>query len=312
MALDLLDTPLRATWDLHDGRSGMPSPLAAQVAQRLTDAQVFYLTLDLHPLLHADVVDLVRDLSAAGCQVEVCTGSSADELARLPELPETVPVLLDVAPFCLADGLDFVGLGKIMDDFRAMGRIPVFSLVPNRDNIGLLGALFAFSQRAGIARFKLPNLRINDTFRQTCQPFMVTPSDLDRLRLQVSDAAAFRSGLQLDVHDLFLWEILFPDGGTARSEYGGCQAANSLAHVDLQATVHPCNSWPHPLGHLAVASFDVIWSSPDRLAIRQNVAMQPAGCCNCRDYAICFGGCRGLARELPTIDGRDPMCAGRR
>jgi len=312
MALDLLDTPLRITLDLHDGVTSMPAPLARQVVGRILEAQAFYLTLDLHPLLHPAAPEMAAAFLAAGCQVDVCTGASSAELARLSELPTGAVIVLDVASFCCGGRLDVAGLTAALDRFRQADRMPVCSLVPTHENLALLGPLFAFCQTAGISRFKLPNLRINGSFRDISQPAMVTPDDLNHLRQQVVDAAAFRCGLQLDVHDLFLWEILFPDGGTARSEYGGCQAANSLAHVDLTATVHPCNSWPDPLGNLASDSFSAIWSSSRRHAVRSEVARQPAACCGCRDYAICFGGCRGLARELLTKDGRDPMCDGQR
>jgi len=312
MALDLLDTPLRVTWDLHDGRQGMDRELARRVVDRLVEAQAFFITIDSRPLLHDDALALIDTLLGSGCQVEVSAGSSTTEVDRSAVLPDQVAVTLDIAAWCPEAGVDADGLRAAIDRFGSTGRMPICSLVPTGANLPFLQQVFALCQAAGVTRFKLPNLRIDDSFREIYQPRMVTPDDLEHLRAQCTDAAKFRGDLQLDVHDLFLWELLFPDGGAQRSEYGGCQAGNSLAHVDLSGRVHPCVTWPQVLGDLAHHSFSDIWASPDRHQVRASIAQTPAGCDGCRDYAICFGGCRGLARELPTPDGRDPMCRSRR
>ena len=106
--------------------------------------------------------------------------------------------------------------------------------------------------------------------------------------------------------------LLFPDGGVARSEYGGCQAANSLAHIDSHGVVHPCVSWPQPLGSLLDHTLYDIWQGPSRQSARDEIAAVPSGCEGCRDYSIWFGGCRGLSRLDHNLKGRDPMCKGPR
>jgi len=312
MALDLLDTPLRVTWDLHDGRRGMEPALARQVASRLIEAQAFFITVASRPLLHADAQTLVAELAAAGLQVEVSIESTPPELTATASLPAGVAVTLDVASWCGKEGVDANGLLANLDRLHAAGCTPACSLVPTRFNLPFLDQIFALCQQAGITRFKLPNLRIDDSFRAVSAPQLVTPDDLDRLRDRCTDAVAFRSGLQLDVHDLFLWELLFPDGGAARSEYGGCQAANSLAYVDLDGRVHPCVTWPQALGDLKMQSFAAIWNGAARHEVRNAIDETPEGCRGCRDYGVCFGGCRGLSRFLLTPDGRDPMCRSRR
>jgi GeoRSP system SPASM domain protein len=153
-------------------------------------------------------------------------------------------------------------------------------------------------------------MRINDNFSEVIRSDLIRPEDVESFRKQAADFPDFFGKLKLDVHDLFLWEILFPDGGVARSEYGGCQAANSLAHVDICGTVHPCVSWPQSLGSLLADSFYDIWQAAPRQAVRADIASIPTGCNRCRDYAICFGGCRGLSRLDETLNGRDPMCEG--
>jgi len=312
MALDLLDTPLRVTWDLHGGRRGMDRALARQVTSRLIEAQAFFITIASRPLLHDDAHELIADLVSAGLQVEVTTEAAAREISSAAALPAGVALTLDIGAWCEPGGVDGTGLLAVLDRLHAAGCAPACSLVPTRSNLPFLEQIFTLCQQAGVTRFKLPNLRIDDSFRSISVPQMVTPDDLDLLRDRCTDAVAFRCGLQLDVHDLFLWELLFPDGGTVRSEYGGCQAANSLAHVDLDAMVHPCVTWPQALGTLEAESFAAIWSGPARHEVRNAITAVPDGCHGCRDYGVCFGGCRGLSRFLPTPDGRDPMCRSRR
>jgi radical SAM protein with 4Fe4S-binding SPASM domain len=52
---------------------------------------------------------------------------------------------------------------------------------------------------------------------------------------------------------------------------------------------------------------------PGRFRIREEIAAAPADCAGCRDFPLCLGGCRGLAR-FPSrkAGGRDPSCSGRR
>ena len=113
----------------------------------------------------------------------------------------------------------------------------------------------------------------------------------------------------MEIHDRFLWEIMTPELEQARSEYGGCQAGNSLGHVDAVGNVYACAAWPEAFGSLRDVSLDELWRSPERLAIRQKITEMPTGCLGCRDYALCLGGCRGLGGRLNRQgEGRDLMC----
>ena len=312
MSIDSLDTPLRVTWDLCAPAVSAPEAAALKLAERLVEAQLFYVTLERTPLLHPAFGAVAEKLAAAGCQVLVVSRGSADEMAALNNWPSGAALLLEIDDFIDSGAVDFARLERVCRELQLAQVSFGLSLVPNREHLCLIGPLLRFCLEHKVPRFKLPNMRINDNFSTVDRSLMLRPEDVAAFRLEAADFPVFRERLQLDVHDLFLWEVLFPDGGVARSEYGGCQAANSLAHIDLEGMVHPCVSWPHPLGSLLDSSFYEIWQAPPRQAVRDEIAAVPAGCDGCRDYTLCFGGCRGLSRLDKQLNGRDPMCEGTR
>lgn len=312
MSIDSLDTPLRVTWDLSTPEEVAASADALQVAERLVEAQLFYVTLERVPLLHPEFRAVVEKLSSAGCQILVVSQGSRKELSFLDALPNGATLLLEVETFLAAAEVDFPRLEEVCQSIREAGVDFGLSLIPTRQRLNAIGPLIDFCLEQNIPRFKLPNMRINDNFSAGIRDWLVRPEDIERLRQQAVNFPDFRGRLQLDVHDLFIWEILFPDGGVARSEYGGCQAANSLAHVDLNGVVHPCVSWPLPLGSLLESSFYAIWQASGRQAVRSEINSVPPGCKGCRDYSLCFGGCRGLSRLDESLNGRDAMCHGKR
>lgn len=315
MPLDLLDTPLRVTWDLHDRGVPAEAAVARTVAGRLVEAGVFFVTLEQQPLLHPRCAELLAQLRQGGCAVQVHCAATPAELEAAAGGFGSVTLLLDAAAF--ADGrtqLDVTGLGAALERLRQARCEPALVLTPNRTNLHLLPALFDFAHATGIGRIKLPNTRVDASFGAGERERPLTAADLDRHRSLLAAVAAQQAGLALEVHDLFLWEIFFPAGGAeGRGEYGGCQAGNSLAHVAASGLVYPCSSWPEPIGSLREQTLDVLWQAPLRRQLRQAVESVPPGCAGCRDYPLCFGGCRGLSRTfLPDGDGRDLLCAGRR
>jgi len=313
MALDQLDNPIRATWDLQTADSAMSSADANIVLQRLVDAQLFFVTLEQSPLAHPDCGVILRELCARGIQVLLLTDGSDAELMRLG-ITEALPltVLVRLQPFIDDDGVDFRRLTRVIQALRQAGISPGFSLTPQRDNIAHLRPLLAFAGEHEVRRFKLPNVRIDDNFQQVGQAQVLRPVDLEILRQDLPDLHPLIRNLDLEIHDLFLWELLTPDSDKSRSEYGGCQAANSLAHIRTDGTVWPCLSWPRPIGSLLQSSFAEIWSAPATREIRRMIAVTPSGCHDCADYRLCFGGCRGLSDVLATDGGLDPMCRGPR
>lgn len=311
MGLDLLDTPVRLTWDLHGPGAVADARGMLAIADRIAAAGVFFVTLEERPLAHPVIAGVLERLAAGGCVPAVaCTGSEA-ELAGLESLKAPGPaVQLDLAAFIVEGSLDEGRLRDVFARLQQSGVETTLRLTPLKSNLQVIPRLFDFCREVGGQRFKLPNARIGDTFHS------ISPADLPRW----SDLEAFREGwarqapkwsatLQLEIHDRFLWEIMTPGHDQARSEYGGCQAANSLGHVDAGGTVYACAAWPEPLGSLRDRSLDDIWQSPVRIAIRERIARIPAGCLGCRDYPLCLGGCRGLGELLnQTGDGRDLMC----
>jgi radical SAM protein with 4Fe4S-binding SPASM domain len=311
MTLDLLDTPLRATWDLHDA-AGRPARFVAAVAGALSEGGVFFVTLDKHPLSHPQIAPVLQVLADGGCRTLVICGGDDDEL-RILEGPLPIGALfLDAAFFIGSGKLNLDRLGAVLARLRDRGFDPSLLLTPLRGNIRFLPELLTFCQERGVGKFKLPNIGIDANFCHFLRDELLSPEDLSPLKKSVGDdPRALRRGIALEIHDLFLWEILFSGGEEGRSEYGGCQAGNSLAHVDAEGMLHPCSSWPSPLGSLVESSLAELWQSSQRMAVRAEIAATPAGCAGCRDYPLCFGGCRGLARTLTgTPDGRDPLCRG--
>jgi len=100
MALDLLDTPVRLTWDLC-GSSGCPERAAVlSLADRLVDGGVFFVTLDGRPLLHPAAGELLERLQGGGCQVQVyCTGAPLELTLLETHGRFLAGVLIDVDPF---------------------------------------------------------------------------------------------------------------------------------------------------------------------------------------------------------------------
>lgn len=311
MSLGLLDTPVRLTWDLHGPGTSAGAGVVSAIAARINEAGVFFVTLEERPLAHPAIGPLVRQLLAGGCQVQmVCTGAE-DELTALDGLSlSPSAVQLDVAAFLENGAIDESRLHQVIMRLRHLGFDPALRLLPLRSNLSVISRLLPLCRTLGAGRFKLPNARIGDTFQSCPAGELPRWQDLESFRaLWTATGLSAEDLPSLEIHDRFLWEIMTPDCDQARSEYGGCQAANSLSHVDAAGSVYACAAWPERLGSLRDASLEAIWQSPVRLAVRERIARVPAGCFGCRDYNLCLGGCRGLAEFLNQAEnGRDLMC----
>ncbi len=314
MALDLLDSPLRVTWDLGGSSAELNGARAVRIASALSEAGVFFVTLDERPLAHPDIQQILLSLASGGCRtLVVCDGSPA-ELDALESELVLQTLYLNARDFLGGTEPEFLRLAKALDRVRAKGWEPALWLTPARDTLHLLPCLLDFCREHSVGRFKLPNTTIDGSFCLSAGGELIGPDDLEKLRDQLAQRPPVPIGkVKLEIHDLFLWELLCPEATEARSEYGGCQAGNSLAHISASGDLYPCSSWPEKLGSLLEHSLDELWQSPARLRIRQEIASSPAGCSGCRDYPICFGGCRGLARTFNRkAGGRDPLCRGPR
>jgi GeoRSP system SPASM domain protein len=313
MGLDLLDNPIRVTWDLHAAGTAMSDSDARTVLQRVLDAQVFFVTLEQTPILHSECESILSHLSGQGIQTLLLSNGSAAELRKLSLLADqSLVVLLNLQPFLRQGAPDFEQLRMVVTSMRQSGVNPGFSMTPSRFNIDSLVPLLGFAAEMEIPRFKLPNVRIDANFQQSGREQVLRPADLEKLSQNLPDLTSLTGHIDLEIHDLFLWELLTPGSAKSRSEYGGCQAANSLAHINTDATVLPCVSWPEALGSLLDSSFAQIWASAECQRIRRSIAQMPTGCVDCRDYQLCYGGCRGLSDVLDIDRGLDPMCSGPR
>ena len=313
MTIARLDTPLRVTWELHGPAAAMAPAAALAVAERLVDAGLFYVTLLARPLAHPAIAEVLALLTGSGIQVQATFNGTEEEwqgAAALESLPE---IYVDAGAFLVCgDTSEWESLHLTLERLRQLDAQPALLMIPDRQRLPLLPQLCDFCRTSGVTRIKLPNTPVDASFFAHHALSLPTIAQLAALRAVVTDPVALRAGLTLEVHDLFLWEILFPaERENGRSEYGGCQAANSLAHIAANGMVHPCSSWPCELGSLLERDFAAIWQQEARSVILAKIAALPAGCVGCGDYAHCFGGCRGLVETLGAAgDGRDLLCAG--
>jgi GeoRSP system SPASM domain protein len=307
MGLDLLDTPVRISW-----RFTPTSPLSRadlfRIAGQLVEGGVFFIYLDGRPLLHPDLPELLDTLANKGIRISLVTGGSPEELDVLhPGLP-LAQLDMEIID---RDGLSRDVLGRTLKDVRACGYEPGLLLRPLATRLPLLSELLVTARELGVTRVRLPNLPLDGEEAPRGPAELPGPKDLERLRQSLAPGCA--AGLFLEIHDLFVWELFHGDDGAQRAEYGGCQAGNSLGHVDAAGNLLPCASWPGALGSLLDHSLEELWASPARHSLRAELAEVPPGCRACTGYELCFGGCRGLARIFdPHGNGRDPLCAGPR
>ncbi len=313
MSLDNLDAPLRITWDLCPaGQAVLSDAELHRIAKRLLDAGIFYLLLDERPLLHPGLPAVLSQLSSEGCQVSLVLGDDPDELLRLDTLERRYPLLVDAA-YWLAKPAGIQGLESFIQNLTADGQKPSLLWVPVAGQLHNLYPLFELCERLSIPRFKLPNHKITANSGSTETAKLLRPNDLAKLAQLMRQQPLKSTDTALEIHDLFLWELIFPQGGGERSEYGGCQAGNSLGHIAVNGAVWPCSSWPQTMGNLLQTDLLSVWDSAIRRQVRVEVVSEPADCAGCSDYPICFGGCRGLARSCRPDDARrDLLCTGPR
>ncbi len=315
MAVDLLDAPLRISWDLCPaGQSPLSNNQLLQVARQLGEAGIFFVTLEDSPLRHPQIGELLQELTSGGCQVALVTDGSGAERAVLAQLESQFALFVDAASCIENRRLNADLLGEVFSEIRQHHAEPALLWMPKPGQLALLPELLVFCARWQVSHFKLPNQKIGANCENSSMQTLPDCDDLDRLAALLASAGLPEvAGLQLEVHDLFIWELLQPLTGGQRSEYGGCQAANSLGHISGQAELWPCSSWPEPLGSLLNEDLLDLWQSPQRLKVREEIARLPLGCDGCRDFQVCFGGCRGLSRFCRD-DGleRDLLCRERR
>ncbi|ORJ61591.1 SPASM domain-containing protein [Geothermobacter hydrogeniphilus] len=310
-ALDHLDAPLRMTWFLDDRLAPARQIL---LAERLVEAGLFELTLTGHPLRCPVLKEILGILAGRGMQVSLVV--TADDRDLLPVTGQPpARVLLDLGPSPGDVVPDWRGIEGHVQSLREAGCFPGLQLLPLRSSIRLLPDLFLLATDLAVDQVLLPNVPLTDFAGEDPGPRLLRAEDLESFAgfwERIDPRPPIPSGLV--VHDLFLWEILCP--GQRRDHYSGCQAGNSLGHLDAAGILYPCSSWNQPLGALFDAALTDLWQGDLRRSIRDDIARQPDACNGCRVYARCLAGCRGLSRAFSSEDdegrGRDLMCSGRR
>lgn len=307
MGLDLLDTPVRLSWHFAPG-SPLPLGDLLRIAGRLAEGGVFFVYLAGRPLLHPHLAEMLDTLAEKGIRISLVSGGSPGELQALqPGLPLAQ---LDVE-IVDRNSLSGAVLRRNLEDVRGRGYDPGLLLRPLTTRLPLLPELLRLARELGVNRVRLPNLPLDGEDAPRGAAELPGPKELEHLRSALGTGCA--AGLSLEIHDLFIWELFHGDDGAQRAEYGGCQAGNSLGHVDAAGNLHPCASWPGAFGSLLEHSLEDLWASPARFRVREELEWVPLGCRGCAGYDLCFGGCRGLARSFdPHGDGRDPLCAAPR
>lgn len=313
MALDLLDAPLRMTWDLCPaGQAKMPAEKILACGDALVEAGIFSLILEEHPLLFPSLDSLLDVLQQAGCQFALVVGGFPAEGMRLAHLNRRFPLLIDADPWLnLPRGLQ--ALSRQLEQLLAADWPLSLLWVPVTGQLKLLPDLLDICRRLKLPRFKLPNHKIAMRAENPATAGVLRQEDLFDLQKRLKKKPLTLGTTSLEVHDLFLWELLFPQGGGQRSEYGGCQAGNSIGHLTATGEVWPCSSWPQVLGRLPEENLLDIWTSARRLQVRDEVSTPPFDCEGCQIFSSCFGGCRGLARSFRGgTQRRDLLCPGPR
>ena len=315
MVVDLLDSPLRVSWDIFSGTdASLSSAQLLNIASELTVAGVFFVTLENRPLKHPAIPAVLERLLDGGCQVALVADADPAQLKQLEKLPAGVSLFLDGGSCVTDNRLDRQKLSAYIQQIRAWQFAVSLAWIPRRGQLALILDFIEFCEQNALPRFKLPNQKIDANSEFPKQALLPGCEDLQQFSALIKQAGLPKiTSLQLEVHDLFLWELLQPLCGGERSEYGGCQAANSLGHINHLGELLPCSSWPQPLGNLLTTDLLELWQSPARLSVREQIAAVPDGCDACHDYQICFGGCRGLATFCRDDgSGRDLLCSGRR
>ena len=296
-----LSAPLRVYWDIAAEKDGGISPeTAGKAAEELASLKVFFVTLALFGKPREDLAAIIGLIKKGGSRVTLSFGR-----------PEAVP---EAEVFQLADGVDVRPDGEgLLESLLAAvpaGKQATLTLTPERGGAEAAGRMIKAALDAGVRTFSLANPNIVYD-RESAPRFALGASD----RKAYADVlegllGTLDSGVRLFVHDLFLHRTLNLPCLGGRIEYAGCQAGDAIAYIDKAGTVYPCATFPVPLGELGRQTVKEIWSSAERLGLRERIVSAPGECAGCGELPDCKGGCRGLAWEIAGPEGKDPNCRG--
>jgi GeoRSP system SPASM domain protein len=289
-----LATPITIYWDLP---SGPADARALRICDEIGACRPLMLHLsDPGPGIGAGTVELLRRLKETPIAVSLT-------------IPAPVP---DGAAAMLRDA----GLKEILLALEHPEEIPLFHCEGELDGIGpAIGVSFKVTaenwrelpmlavscRTAGAVRLVLPMQRLYDG--ET--PFLLTRKE----QRELTDALAAAGGVQgldLTVHDPFLWRAVNPG---VPFPQGGCQAANTMLAIAPDGRVYPCPTLPVPLGDAGKEPLRKIVASPGKRELRRRLLDSPGGCGGCGELAVCRGGCRGRSYVIHgSLEGADTAC----
>jgi radical SAM protein with 4Fe4S-binding SPASM domain len=179
-----------------------------------------------------------------------------------------------------------------------------FSWFPRRGKMADLLPILETAARTGCG-LTLPNRPAGVIKAEGSDAF---PGAGELTRELLSELEAVKSRLRPDqvrVHDFILTKALDLGG----IEPQGCEAANSVAFIDPEGRIYPCQTLMIPMGDLNRDKLDDVWASEIRKRVRQDVGSLPRSCSSCPCLDLCQGGCRGAAYHFAGNYGApDPLC----
>ncbi|UCF88073.1 MAG: SPASM domain-containing protein [bacterium] len=203
--------------------------------------------------------------------------------------------------------VDGPGEAKSLADGCFLGLSPAeaaFRWYPGKGHLRDLAAILKVVRDSGCG-LTLPNRPAGDITSQGSDAFPDVREFTDDLLTELKGFTSVLRSDRVRVHDFILTEALGLEG----VEPQGCEAGNSMAFVDPDGRVYPCETLMVPLGDLRNERFEDIWASPLRQRIRRDVASIPRFCSQCPDLGRCRAGCRGAVYHLKGHYGApDPLC----
>jgi len=288
--------PIRIRWDVDfRERSGR----VKRIARRIMEASPIFVELRISGNRGMrELPGIVAELQKATSRVSL----------HLPLLPQASDVYRRGYP-----------VEYIWDVGRTAGflaRLPetakAISFVPDEECADELPEVMAEFADSDLTDLHLPNV---NAVRAVAALGHVPFPGIERLRAAAGAVAALGlslKGKRLIVHDFFLWKSLsvtFEGATDDRIEFSGCQAGTTLAYVDWEGNLFPCDSLPIRLGCLENGTFEEVWNSPERVRVADAIRSTPWACEGCLEYRGCLGGCRGMAYlEAGSLGASDPAC----
>ena len=224
------------------------------------------------------------------------TGSAGAILPNqgLKEILLAVEHLEDLSSFLNVRGGNCTKPGEVRPVLGA-------SFTVTRENWQELPALVAFCREQGMPRLVLPMQRLYNGE----PPFLLNREEQRQLAGALPAVGGIQ-GLNLTIHDPFLWRALNPG---VPFPQGGCQAANTMLAITPSGDVYPCPTLPVRLGRIGEAALSEIAASPGKREFRRLLLENPDGCRGCRELTECRGGCRGRSYAVHgSLDETDPAC----